>query len=55
MIHAGFEGAIMNVLINIGGLKDEIKRNEINEKCKQSLTECRILKDNLLEKIYIKL
>ena len=23
MIHAGFEGAIMNVLINIGGLKDE--------------------------------
>lgn len=55
MIHAGFEGALMNVLINIGGLKDEEKRNEINEKCTTSLKLCRILKDNLLEKIYNKL
>lgn len=55
MIHAGFEGAIMNVLINVGGLKDEVIKSELEDLCQTSLLEMRIKKEALLETIYKKL
>ena len=52
MITAGIEGAILNVKINLSGLKNELLREDYNNKVNEILKTINTLKNGLLEKVY---
>jgi len=52
MITAGIEGAILNVKINLSGLKNELLIEDYNNKVNEILKTINTLKNGLLEKVY---
>lgn len=52
MLYSGIEGAILNVKINLSGLKDEDIKNDFTKKINSALEEATILKDRILEEIH---
>jgi formiminotetrahydrofolate cyclodeaminase len=52
MITAGIEGAILNVKINLSGLKNESLREDYNNKVNEILNTIKTIKDDLLKKVY---
>ena len=52
MLYTGLEGALLNVKINIPGLKDQELANEYSEKVVSMLEEGKAIKDELLTKVH---
>jgi len=52
MLYSGIEGAILNVKINLSGLKDENIKNDFTKKINSALEEATTLKDRILEEIH---
>lgn len=55
LLYTGLESALMNVLINLKGIKDEEFNKITTEKMNSMLSEGKILKDDLLEIVYDRL
>ena len=55
MAYSGLEGALLNVLINLGGLKDAEYVEKIKSECDEILTEGKKLKEETLEIVYKKI
>lgn len=55
LLYTGLESALMNVLINLKGIKDDEFNKETNEKMDSMLNEGKELKDSLLEIVYERL
>lgn len=55
MLSSGGEGACMNVLINLGSLKDEIAKSQYEQTIKDYKMKLNDLRVKLLEKIYQKI
>lgn len=55
MAYSGLEGALFNVLINLGGLKDTEYVNKIKNECDEILNEGKNLKEETLRIVYSKL
>lgn len=51
MIQAALEGAVLNVKINLGSIKDDEYKKEINLRCEQLTTEGRNKRDNILSTV----
>jgi len=52
---AGLEGALFNVLINLGGISDESYVGQIRKQCEEILNEGKGLKEETLKIVYSKL
>lgn len=55
LAYAGLEGALFNVTINLGSIKDESFKKEISAKVDNLLTEGKKLKEELLKVVYKRL
>lgn len=55
LAYTGMEGALLNVLINLGSLKDEAFRAEIKAKVDKMMAEGKELKEKHLVKVYERL
>jgi len=55
LLHAGLEGAILNIKINLPGLSDEGVVNDYKEKCKTLKAEALVLKEQIIEAVERKL
>lgn len=55
LAYSGLEGALFNVTINLGSIKDEEFKKEISAKVDRLLNEGKRLKENLLDIVYKRL
>lgn len=51
MIQAAIESAVLNVKINLSSIKDDSLKVEVLEKCSKLVTDGRIMRDEILEKV----
>ena len=52
MLSAGMEGAILNVKVNLGQIKDKQIYNKYRDGCKEILSEGNEIKDNIISNIH---
>ncbi len=55
LAYAGLEGALFNVTINLGSIKDQAFKEEISAKVDALLSEGKALRDDLLKIVYKRL
>jgi len=55
LVHSGLEGALLNVTINLGSIKDENYREEVSAQVTQLLSTGKILKEQGMEMVYRRL
>lgn len=55
LAHAGCEGAILNVMINLGSLKDQDYKNDLTKEVKEIMEKATGLKEGTMEVVYDKL
>jgi methenyltetrahydrofolate cyclohydrolase len=55
LCHTGVEGAILNVKINLSGIKDEALVQDVSKQCTEIIDKATSLRDNLMKRVYEKL
>ncbi len=55
LLYSGLEGAILNVKVNLGGIKDQTFAKKKQEECENILNEGKEIKNKILKRIHEKL